>query len=352
MDALFRIIRLLGGFRLARWITRRRLRILCYHGFSEGDEHQFNPFLFMRSSVFSDRMEILHSRRYPVVSLAEGVSRLQRGEIRNAETVITLDDGWRSNLTLGLPVLKRLNFPACVYVTTEHFGTGLPVFNVALWYVIWKTSTPSFRLDGFGPKIDGLYPLGDHFRDSGKKLIFAAAPLGIRERHAILESVARQLGEPIDRILEPERMRLMEPEDLRRFSEGMQLEIELHTHRHHLPDDGLESLAADISENRAAIARSLGLSANHFCYPSGHYNLLQVRWLKSCKIESGTTCDPGMNATGQDVMLLKRHLDRDDVSNLRFEAEMCGLLEIARNLRARLLPKSRDLLGQPAESTR
>src|SRR6185369_15687797 len=114
---VLQLARSLGAFAAAKFITRKRLRILCYHGFSLGDEYQVAPFMFMRAATFERRLAILKRRGVPVIPLDVAVEQLKRGAITRAETVITLDDGWESNLSVGLPVLKRYGFPACVYVT-------------------------------------------------------------------------------------------------------------------------------------------------------------------------------------------------------------------------------------------
>ena len=42
-SAALRVLLALGGFSVARLLTSRQLRILCYHGFSLRDEHEFMP---------------------------------------------------------------------------------------------------------------------------------------------------------------------------------------------------------------------------------------------------------------------------------------------------------------------
>ena len=57
-------IRAAGGFRLfadSEW-RRRRLLILCYHGVSLQDEHEWNPELFVTPAFLRRRFEILRDR--------------------------------------------------------------------------------------------------------------------------------------------------------------------------------------------------------------------------------------------------------------------------------------------------
>ena len=55
---VFRLAKALGLFALSRWLTRRGLRILCYHGIWLGEGHYGN-FLFMSPEVFAGRMAFL-----------------------------------------------------------------------------------------------------------------------------------------------------------------------------------------------------------------------------------------------------------------------------------------------------
>ena len=78
-----------GAFAVAHRITRKRLRILCYHGFSVGDQHEFSPFLFMRPEILQRHIDLITRMRIPVVSLKDGVAMLashsvQRGELAKA----------------------------------------------------------------------------------------------------------------------------------------------------------------------------------------------------------------------------------------------------------------------------
>ena len=128
---LFHCTRLLGGFALAQHLTRRQLRILCYHGFSATDEHVVNPYVFMRTQTFERRLRILQRRQIPVLSLEEAITKLRAGTISTAETVITFDDGWASNLAV-MPILQRFGYPVSIYITTEHLSAGTEAFNVAV----------------------------------------------------------------------------------------------------------------------------------------------------------------------------------------------------------------------------
>jgi peptidoglycan/xylan/chitin deacetylase (PgdA/CDA1 family) len=325
-------LRAMGVFALAKHVTRRQLRILCYHGFSVGDEHQITPGMFMRAETFERRMRTLRRRRIPVITLEEAVKRLQEGTIGNAETVITLDDGWASNLSVGVPILEKYGYPACIYVSTEHLEAGTEVFNVALYYMIRRSGRQTLTLAGLHPQMDGSYAIGADPEAATLSLIHKAEhALPLAERQRLLRPIALALGLELDEVLRDGRFRLLARVEIQEASRRG-LDIQLHTHTHHLPASEFEAMAREVRTNRAMIKELTGLEPRHFCYPSGEYAEQHAEWLKRLGIASATTCDPGLNSTHTSVMLLNRFLDSDSKSNLAFEAEICGVRELLRLL--------------------
>jgi peptidoglycan/xylan/chitin deacetylase (PgdA/CDA1 family) len=336
--------RAVGAFRMAQHLTRNRLRILCYHGFSVGDEYQVQPHMFMRASTFERRMQILTRRRIPVISLDEAVKRLEAGEIRGGETVITIDDGWASTLTIAAPILERYGFPASIYLTTEHLAASTEVFNVALDYMIRRSPRDRLELSGMHPELDGTYDLRSDPDAVQHSLIEAAEkafPV-LADRQRLLPAIAAALAMDLGEVLRGERFRLLTRAQLRELA-TRGFDIELHTHRHRLPAETFELMAAEVETNRAELESVLGKRPSHFCFPSGQYSRQHPQWLKRLGIASATTCDPGLNAPGSSVMLLKRYLDSDSEADIALEAEMTGFRELARNtLSALVLRRSRN----------
>lgn len=332
--------RLLGVFALARFLTRSRLRILCYHGFSFVDEHEVMPHVFMRRETFERRMQILKKRRIPVIELDDALNRLKAGNISNAETVITFDDGWASNLSVAAPVLEAFHFPACIYVTTEHLQTGAEVFNVVLYYMLCRTSRSILKLEGLDPAVDGTYSLEQEPVVVQRSIIAAVERVfpALSDRQRLLVPIAAALGFDLGKILEGGRFQLMHRGEI----EAMQrrgFNIELHTHTHRLPTESFEQTQDEIVRNRHALLEILGVEKNHLCYPSGEYSPRQLEWLPQLGIASATTCEPGFNDRKTDILQLRRYLDSEAVSDISFEAEICGLRELARIIRWRLSAK-------------
>ena len=54
--------------------------------------------------------------------------------------VLTFDDGYRNNITYGLPILTKLNIPATIYVSSGHVKSQKPFWFDRLDYVLQQLS--------------------------------------------------------------------------------------------------------------------------------------------------------------------------------------------------------------------
>jgi len=103
-----------------------RIPILMYHGISCNKEKGVHPYYRLNTSplLFAVQMQFLSDRGYRVITLDEAIDTLNPAdEIRGSETervaVITFDDGFLDFYTEALPVLKRFDFKATVFLPTS-----------------------------------------------------------------------------------------------------------------------------------------------------------------------------------------------------------------------------------------
>jgi peptidoglycan/xylan/chitin deacetylase (PgdA/CDA1 family) len=274
------------------------------------------------------------------------VKRLPKGEIRNAEAVITLDDGWASNLSIGAPILERYGYRASIYISTEHLDAGTEAFNVALSYMIRRSGRETLTLAGLHPLIDGTYDIHTDPDAAIVDLILKAQrAFPLAERQRLLRPIAHALGTDLEDVLSDGRFRLLSREEIREaLRRG--LDIQLHSHTHDLPNTDFDAIARDLNTNRRLIRDVTGAEPRHFCYPSGDYGPQHPEWLRQLGIASATTCNPGFNDASTPVMLLNRLLDSERKSNLVFEAEVCGVRELARYLSPSSIRKLPKLLRE------
>jgi len=95
--------------------------ILVYHNLGA----QSSGRLVLGVQAFAEQMNYLKREGYRVVSLAEFVEwlRLKR-QLPRKSVVLTFDDGYQSFREYAYPVLKKLGFPATLFVYTDYVGAS------------------------------------------------------------------------------------------------------------------------------------------------------------------------------------------------------------------------------------
>ena len=325
----------------------KRLLILCYHGVSLEDEHEWNPALFVSQAQLRRRFARLRSLGANVLSLGEGIRRLYDGTLPARSVVLTFDDGNYDFTARALPLLLEFRFPATVYLTTYYVSYQRPVFDPALSYILWHAGAAG-TINGVG-----LLPWGRRWswrsvaeRAALVNLIrerIKSEGLSAGEKDAVLSELATQVGADYQRILDRRILHLMSPAEVQQLPADL-VDVQLHTHRHCVPRQ--EPLfAREILENRGAVRALQPISdAAHFCYPSGVHFPEFLPWLGGLGIVSATTCEPGLASTLSNPLLLPRLIDTMSVTDQAFDGWVSGL--------AAMLPQRRHIRGLAFRGTR
>lgn len=332
--SILTLARLTGLFALSRHLTAGRVRILAYHGIWLGEGH-FGNFLYMSASKFRRRMELLQKWGYPVVSLAEACDHRGSGDLPKGATVITIDDGWYSTYVHMLPELQAHRYPATVYLTTYYCYNQAPVIDVALQYCFHQidpAQCPQVHFPEYG-----LGPLPTRTDEEKTQALATASEVIARlesdaARQLFLQSVCHQT-EVDYAVLSAERwFHLMTPAEVQDAAEKG-ITVELHTHHHRITHRGEDCLRQELALNRERIQAITGRVPVHFCYPSGRFSPAVWPALSEAGIASATTTDIGLVDSQSADYALPRILDGQKVSELEFEAEMSGFMELLRRAR-------------------
>lgn len=308
----------------SRW-RRKRLCILCYHGISLNDEHEWRPGLYLTPSQFEGRVRRLSELGANVMGLGEGLRRLADGSLPEAAVAITFDDGGRDFHMKALPALESAGLPATVYLTTYYALAGVPIFSLAVDYLLWRARS---RIFPAWPEMGIVEPvqLGHHRTQWGLAALIVRATRGpnfpVERREAVLDELGDRLGEDMPSIRRRGIMSIMSPDEV---SDCVRrgVNIELHTHRHRMPRDR-NLLLREIEENREIIRRLSGSVATHFCYPSGEYQMSSLPWLAEAGVASATTCEVALASRRSHQYLLPRFLDTSQQPMLAFDGWVSG----------------------------
>jgi peptidoglycan/xylan/chitin deacetylase (PgdA/CDA1 family) len=320
--------RALGVFSAAARSGRRsrQLLILCYHGISIDDEHEWGARLFMSADMFKSRLERLRRGGYCVLPLAEAVARLRTGTLPPRSVAITFDDGNVDFCREAWPLLQQYGLPATVYLTTYYCERNLPVFPAVLSFLLWK---------GRGTRGQVELPSGESMlvdatsaesRRRAKSMLLALARderMSALEKDNLARNVARALGIDYDDLRERRLFHIMNPDEVRELATHG-VDFQLHTHRHRSPLDE-ERYRAELTLNGARIAAMTGTIPRHFCYPSGTHKPQFEQWLGAEGVVSATTCEPGIATRASHCLRLPGLLDHSGLTDVEFDAWLCGL---------------------------
>ena len=326
--SLLHASRACGVFRLAANSRRRRdeLLILCYHGISIDDEHEWAPGLFMTPDIFETRLQQLRRGGYSVLPLGDAVARLRLGTLPPRSVVITFDDGNHDFYLRAWPLLKAYEQPATVYLTTYYCEHDLPVFPLVLSYVLWKGRGQRVEVPtGTGrPLPVDTSSIDGRTRAEATLLDYAQRDaMSAREKDALARRIADALGVDYASIIARRLLHIMNPREVRELAaEGA--DFQLHTHRHRSPLDE-SRYRAELTSNRERIETTTGIVPNHFCYPSGTRRPQFERWLADEGVLSATTCEPGIASRADHPLRLPRLLDHSTLTGVEFDAWLSGL---------------------------
>jgi peptidoglycan/xylan/chitin deacetylase (PgdA/CDA1 family) len=317
-----------------RLVAGGRANILCYHGFRPDFPYLE---LFAPPDIFGRQLHYL-ARTHTVTTLSELVARLRRGEPFVRDTVVvTIDDGYRDNHEVLLPLVRKLRVPVTIFVTTGCLDTQRPTFVAAAMLCVDQTTRPELDFSGLG--------LGQLRAETpGEK-----------------EHVIRQLNVLFKQLKLPERVRLLETvvevtgvgpqvldglmltwEQARELSSAG-VEFGAHTVTHpvlrNLTDD---EAAYEITESVRRVRQELGLEQIPFAYPYGGRQEVDERIIALCATLGPSAAVSLVNrrpsATelhwlGRDLMTLDRTTTPwGSFSRALFACEVEGWMDIVRRV--------------------
>ena len=289
--------------------------ILCYHRVAEGVEDPFH--LCVRPSNFAAHLEELSRAREP--STLDDIS----APSRRPRVVVTLDDGYRDNLTTALPIAESKGVPITVFVASGILGN-----HNGFWWdrlgTLLRSRPPQVR------EID-LPVSGQHVR----------LPLGSSGIKADLDSVRRHLlplrVPDIERALDavseqwqvgsapPPDAATLTPEELLQLAASDTATIGAHTVDHvRLRDRSARDQQDTISGSKQKLEQSIGRAVPHFAYPFGRHDDFDdrsVEAVRSAAFDTACTTLPGTARASGDPYRLPRRLVMD-WGRLRFQAQM------------------------------
>ena len=297
------LLRLLVASRASALISKNEYRcaILYYHRIGTGGVPVYNG---IPAEIFEGQVKFLR-QNYRILSLGDFCQELELEKSAPPAVVITFDDGYLGTYTEALPILKKYNVPATVYLTAGCIETG----EIA-WYDKVFLAFQVFQGDSVEIELDSQiqrFPLGSRRSRLGAamKLIRRLRQLPNGERVAFCRDFEKRFSLPksdtTGRMLTWEHIREMQK---------LGISFGGHTMTH--PSVSMLSereAEIELGESKALAESRLGRPVVDFAYPFGNLESCgtsTTALLRTYGYRSATTTVEGANSIGADPFLLRR----------------------------------------------
>jgi peptidoglycan/xylan/chitin deacetylase (PgdA/CDA1 family) len=277
----------------------RKLVILIYHRVLDAPD-PLRPYEIDRDT-FTRQLQGLR-RWHNVISLREGVWRLNEGSLPGRAVAITFDDGYRDNLTNAMPLLQAAGMTATIFVATGFTGRGA-MFNDLIIEAVHKCRGNSIEVPGSHQIFDLGNTVDERRRAVGRILEYVKY-LPLAERQQVAESIADANG------VDNHEQIMMSQSDIRDvWRSGM--DIGAHTVRHpilsNLDDVDAQS---EIQNSKLELEEIIDAKVAGFAYPNGKlgrdFDKRDAELAKQAGFEYAVTTDWAAASRKSDLFYLPR----------------------------------------------
>lgn len=308
--------------------------ILLYHRLV--DNHATSKFIYkgevVHHNILDFKKEMSYIRKwFKVISLDELTTNLRNKKAFESPSIaITFDDGYNDNYALGYPILKELNLPATIYLTTGLTGTNDRTWPDEIEYALLHSNVDTFMLpELFGDESLNISSTEEKIK-ANSKIVEAMKLISNSKKLRLIDELFNRLKVKRDPDHNEER-RMLNWEEAKEMSKN-KISFAAHTHSHPiLTQIALEEAKHEIALSKNIIEDKLGTPVKHFAFPNGRIYDFSEELRKYCMeigFESIATAEYGAVTKKADPYLLLRVLPRTPL--FMFAAEIARVFLTSR----------------------
>ncbi len=278
--------------------------LLAYHSINTCDEDRIRVPNIVTPDAFEAQIRYL-SRNYHVIGLPECISRIQEGKPLPGKTaVITLDDGYKDNLAIASPILRKHGVPATFFIPTGCIGADKMKWEDELNCLIMRSNARALSL---------ALPSGSVWVRIGSSkarqtaidaLVNILGHLDSTERSRMLDELRQQAKVQCD----PSGVMLTWNE-VRQLAETPGFSVGSHSVTHeHLQRIPLDKVVLEVTRSKEQLESELGRPVSLFAYPYGALDREVVTAVRRAGYGGAVTLQYGRNNVHSDPFRLRRVL--------------------------------------------
>ena len=279
---------------LQKKLKRNGVSILAYHGVIDRPL-AFDDWCFLSTEAFEEQVAYL-SQHFKIVHLSDAVKALENGPVDEPLAVITFDDGYRNNLTKALPILKKYNAPATIYLVTNQVATDETLWFCRLNHAIEQTLAQQLTWNG------KHYTLGSAIEKSQTSASIQQSLKGMHNDRLLeaVNDIAKTLDVDISQeVAQDSAHRLLSADEMQTLLDSGLITFGAHTHDHTILARLSEAeQKQQIALSKAGVEAITGEPCEHFAYPNGghhDYDPTTAKLLKEAGFKSCVTMLTGNN---------------------------------------------------------
>lgn len=306
----------LGFGKILHRIHQDKITIVSMHGvMMSHDGILWQPLREQLSPEVLERTIKVLSKYYTFICMDRAKNILNGSElpVKNG-LVFTLDDGYWNNLSYAGAIFKKYGIKPTIFVATKNIDQCSPFWFDRLDYALQQLKGDNFQVviggESFSFDISSTSQLKQSYQLF--RTICKAGFSTDSEMRDCLDSISRQIESQtgkslVDIISGDDWSRLVSWQQLKGVSDANEFDVGSHTVDHvriSLTDD--VTAQEQLADSKAKIESQLGTQCQYFCYPNGCVNDLVAKMVQEAGYELAVTTQIGLNASGDDIMTLKR----------------------------------------------
>lgn len=308
---LYPLLRFIGCDAIFRYVNRKKVLIIVYHGII-ANGNTFHPFTLLSLSDFERQIKFL-KKHYTILSLKETVHLMQqKKKLPCRVAVITFDDGYYNNLTYALPILQKHQVPVTIFLTTGYIGTKklLPIDQA---YLICRYTQKLKSQTRPEIGLESLSFTNDMERENSfSKLVKVLKKIPTHDQKLCLASLQQELQVPDfeeDKKIYQD-FRLMSWAEVLKLKKSGWVDFGSHTVSHEILTNVPDQIAEkEIIDSKIMLEEKLNEPISFFAYPNGQqidFNSQHIHLLYKHGYSAAVTTIPALNSHQENIYTLKR----------------------------------------------
>ncbi|NQU75670.1 MAG: polysaccharide deacetylase family protein [Planctomycetes bacterium] len=328
------VFRYLGVFHVWRFLRRKDVTIVLIHGVMDSeDQPTWSPMRPQLSRRWLRLYMRALSKHYNFISLQEAVDMLSgKVPLQPYSLVFTFDDGYQNNITHAMPILRRYNATATIFLTTGHVDNRKPFWFDRLDYALQlapvRCREIQLGLRAGELDVTDTKTLAAAF---AKQRNLAKARQGsdvefLAEMEGMASALESDSGRSLADISEKDDWSAVLSWSEIQAAVGDGVMFGSHT-VDHVRLGLVDAATADeqMRRSKEAIEAHTNRPCIHLAYPNGSFSAETIRLAGECGYICAVTTEEGTNRPGDDLLKLRRITMPTNTPVSDILARVCGL---------------------------